>query len=160
MDKRVLEDGKVLYRTSSEDETAALGSAFASYARSFSATGQGPLTVSLTGEMGCGKTAFVKGMMKGLGYSGLVTSPTFSLCNRYETGLIVYHLDLYRVTGGADELFSAGLLDLEDADAVMVEWADLDDGAIDFTLRISFAYGEKENERQLVFSEDVLHDIR
>jgi tRNA threonylcarbamoyladenosine biosynthesis protein TsaE len=81
--------------------------------------------IALEGELGAGKTQFVRGLVKGLGGSGQqVTSPTFVLLNVYETPkMSVYHLDAYR-TAGADDLEAVGFLELLDQKGlVVVEWA-------------------------------------
>jgi tRNA threonylcarbamoyladenosine biosynthesis protein TsaE len=62
----------------------------------------------LSGTLGAGKTVFVQGFAKGIGYEGRVTSPTFTIMNEYESGrLPIYHFDLYRLEG-ADDLESIG----------------------------------------------------
>jgi tRNA threonylcarbamoyladenosine biosynthesis protein TsaE len=83
--------------------------------------------VALHGDLGAGKTQFVRGLVRGLGGNPrAVSSPTFVLLNVYESGrLTVYHLDAYRV-GGADDFEAIGfgeLLDEPDA-IVVVEWPD------------------------------------
>jgi tRNA threonylcarbamoyladenosine biosynthesis protein TsaE len=82
--------------------------------------------IALCGELGAGKTQFVRGLVKGLGGKGRsVSSPTFVLLNVYESGrLRVYHLDAYRVAGPED--FDAiGFSELlEQGGVVVVEWAD------------------------------------
>lgn len=83
-----------------------------------------PLLVGLSGELGSGKTTWVRGLLRGLGYSGTVPSPTYTLLEEYALDeLTVVHLDLYRLAGGG-ELESVGLRDrLGDRDVwVLVEW--------------------------------------
>ncbi|MDB5290850.1 MAG: hypothetical protein JWL69_2091 [Phycisphaerales bacterium] len=81
--------------------------------------------IALTGDLGAGKTQFVRGLLRGLGgVPRSVSSPTFMLLNVYETGrLTVYHLDAYRVAGPED--FEAiGFTELlEQGGVVVVEWA-------------------------------------
>lgn len=83
--------------------------------------------VALVGELGAGKTAFIRGLALGLGYSGRVTSPTFSLVNEYlsESGEpILYHFDLYRIK--AEDLADIGWYDyVESGIPCAVEWADV-----------------------------------
>src|SRR5580704_1858043 len=82
--------------------------------------------VALYGDLGAGKTQFVRGLVSGLGGDGrAVSSPTFVLLNVYRGGtLVVYHLDAYRV-GGADDFESIGFSELlEQGGIVVVEWAD------------------------------------
>lgn len=128
------------YITRSENETASLGKKLAAKLK------KGDI-FSLEGEMGSGKTAFVKGVMRGLGYEGEVTSPTFALCHIYETDPVVIHYDLYRLHG-TDDIFSAGLFDCCDGDsAVFIEWASDIEELGDDVRTISFSYGKSENER-------------
>ena len=73
-----------------------------------------------------GKTAFTRGLARGLGYSGHVTSPTFTIVNEYEgTKLSLFHFDMYRL-GGADDLFDIGWEDYLDRGGVCaVEWSEM-----------------------------------
>jgi len=80
--------------------------------------------IALEGEMGAGKTQFVRGLVKALGGDGKsVSSPTFVLLNVYQTPLLaVYHLDAYRVSG-AEDFSSIGFTELlEQNGIVVVEW--------------------------------------
>jgi|SRR5213592_138962 len=82
--------------------------------------------LALYGDLGAGKTQFVRGLVRGLGGNGRdVSSPTFVLLNVYDTGrLTVYHLDAYRV-GGADDFEAIGFTELlAEGGVVVVEWAD------------------------------------
>ena len=85
-----------------------------------------PGVIALVGPMGAGKTHFVKGFAKGLGYPGEVTSPTFSIVQEYHGGKwTMFHFDLYRMKQ-AEELLVLGWDDYLEQDAVvLVEWADL-----------------------------------
>jgi tRNA threonylcarbamoyladenosine biosynthesis protein TsaE len=80
--------------------------------------------VGLSGELGAGKTLFVRGVAQGLGVPpGQVQSPTFTIINSYGGGrLPLHHADLYRVES-ADELYATGYFDVLDAGgATLVEW--------------------------------------
>src|SRR5688572_26805306 len=82
--------------------------------------------IALHGELGAGKTQFVRGMVRGLGGNvRAVSSPTFVLLNIYDSGrLKVFHLDAYRVSG-ADDFEAIGFNELlEQRGVVVVEWAD------------------------------------
>jgi tRNA threonylcarbamoyladenosine biosynthesis protein TsaE len=82
--------------------------------------------VGLCGDLGAGKTCFVKGLAEGLGIDpGLVSSPTFTLINEYGGGrLLLHHVDLYRLAD-AGELPELGLEDLlAGSDVCAVEWID------------------------------------
>jgi tRNA threonylcarbamoyladenosine biosynthesis protein TsaE len=82
--------------------------------------------LALYGDLGAGKTQFVRGLIQGLdGNSHAVSSPTFVLLNVYDTGrLKVFHLDAYRVQG-ADDFEAIGFAELlEQGGVVVVEWAE------------------------------------
>ena len=81
--------------------------------------------IALTGDLGSGKTQFVKGFVAGIGSNAEVTSPTFVLVHEYEGGrLSVYHFDFYRVEK-ADEIVRLGFDDYLFGDGVtLIEWAD------------------------------------
>ncbi|MEK6759201.1 MAG: tRNA (adenosine(37)-N6)-threonylcarbamoyltransferase complex ATPase subunit type 1 TsaE [Deltaproteobacteria bacterium] len=104
--------------TSSPEETEAIG---ALVAKTFVSGDM----VGLIGDLGAGKTRFVRGVAQGLGVKGLVKSPSFTLVNVYEGGRIpLYHIDLYRL-GSSDELYSAGIEEYIYGDGVsVIEWAD------------------------------------
>ena len=105
--------------------------------------------VAYRGSMGMGKTAFTRGVMKGLGADDVVTSPTFALVNEYSSPkYTVYHFDMYRVTTW-DDLYSTGFFDYLDTGAILlIEWSKNIEGALpDDTIFISIAQGESENDR-------------
>ena len=77
----------------------------------------------LAGELGAGKTTFVRGLARGLGIANGVQSPTFQLVRVYQGRIQLAHVDLYRLEAGAD-LADLGLHDLLDQGAVAVEWGD------------------------------------
>jgi tRNA threonylcarbamoyladenosine biosynthesis protein TsaE len=102
--------------TSSPEETEAAGEGLGRRLR------LGDL-VLLKGELGAGKTTFVRGIARGLGSAALVASPTFQLVRIYPGRLQLAHVDLYRLEKG-DDLRDLGLDELLDAGAVVVEWGD------------------------------------
>ena len=80
--------------------------------------------VAYRGDLGAGKTAFTRGLARGLGCTGRVTSPTFTVVNEYPGRIPLFHFDLYRL-GGADELFDIGWEDYLDRGGVCaVEWSE------------------------------------
>jgi tRNA threonylcarbamoyladenosine biosynthesis protein TsaE len=95
------------------------------FAREFAPRLRPGSVVALCGDLGTGKTHFVKGLAEGLGYIGDVTSPTFTIIHEYLGGLIpLYHFDLYRIEQ-EDEAVRAGIEDYLGIDGVCaVEWAD------------------------------------
>ncbi len=110
--------------------------------------------LAVYGDLGAGKTAFVKGLAEGLGVSENIVSPTFTILRAYESGTLpLYHLDVYRIAD-EDELFEIGFDDYAEGDGVCVcEWADLIPDALpekrlDITIeRIS------DHERRIVVKE-------
>ncbi|HZF00978.1 MAG TPA: tRNA (adenosine(37)-N6)-threonylcarbamoyltransferase complex ATPase subunit type 1 TsaE [Methylomirabilota bacterium] len=91
----------------------------------FGRTAQSGLVIALSGELGAGKTQFVKGLARGLGISVRVHSPTFTLINEYGGGrLKLFHLDLYRLETPA-QILSAGVGEFLQPDGVsVIEWAE------------------------------------
>ena len=80
--------------------------------------------VALYGDLGAGKTSFVRGMAAGLGIQDRVTSPTYALINVYQGRLSLCHMDLYRI-GGPDALDDLGWDELlESHDICAVEWCE------------------------------------
>ena len=80
--------------------------------------------VAMYGELGSGKTAFVRGMARGMGIDCRVSSPTFTIVNEYEGKRTLIHFDMYRL-GSADELYGIGWDDYLDRGAVCaVEWSE------------------------------------
>ena len=106
------------YLTHNEAETEALG------ARLAAVLSPGAV-VAYRGGLGMGKTAFTRGLARGLGYPGRVTSPTFTIVNEYEGGrLPLFHFDMYRLAD-ADDLFDIGWEDYLDRGGVCaVEWSE------------------------------------
>lgn len=110
-------------------------------------------TICLFGEMGCGKTEFVKGFLEGLGYSGDVTSPTFALCHTYDAAKTVYHYDLYRLSG-YDDLYSIGFFDRLPGTVSLIEWSEnAEEYLPEDAIRIYFEYGDGPEERTIRWEE-------
>jgi len=108
----------VEYRSRSEAETEALG-------RRLAAALVPGAVVAYRGGLGMGKTAFTRGLARGLGYEGRVTSPTFTLVNEYRGGRVpVFHFDVYRLNNPG-ELWDIGFEDYLEEDGVcVVEWSE------------------------------------
>ena len=113
----------------------------AAFARAVAGLVQGGDLLVLTGDLGAGKTTFTKAFAAALGVTAPVTSPTFTLANRYDGDLTVNHLDAYRITDLA-EVVDLGLDDLLVADAVtVIEWGDTIAGALPTDrLEITFSH--------------------
>ena len=80
--------------------------------------------VAMTGELGAGKTVFVRGAAAALGYDGPVTSPTFAIVNEYDGNVPLYHFDMYRIHG-EDDLYSTGFYDYLDGRSLLfIEWSE------------------------------------
>ena len=110
--------------THSEKETEALGAQFA-------ASLPDGAVAALYGELGSGKTAFVRGMARGMGFQGVVNSPTFTIVNEYVGPRSLFHFDMYRL-GSADELYDIGWEDyLARGGVCAVEWSENVEGAFE-----------------------------
>ena len=130
--------------TTDVDGTCALAAAVAAL------TVAGDLIV-LLGDLGAGKTAFVKGLVAALGSPDPVTSPTFTIAQRYDGGrLRVHHLDAYRLAG-PEEAADLALDELLDDDAVtVIEWGDRLQGILPVDrLEIAIAFGTGDDDRVL-----------
>lgn len=95
------------------------------FAKNFARNLTGGEVILLNGELGAGKTVFVKGLAAGLGITDDVTSPTFTLMNEYDGRLKLYHFDVYRLSSGA-EAYEAGLTEFfgESGSVSCIEWSD------------------------------------
>ena len=108
----------MVFFTKNERETEALGTRIAA------ALPAGGTVIALYGELGAGKTAFVRGLARGLGVEDMVVSPTFTIVNEYPGRRELFHFDMYRL-GGADELFDIGWEDYLSREGVCaVEWSE------------------------------------
>ncbi len=103
--------------SNNEAETEAAGERFARTLRDGA-------VVALYGDLGAGKTAFVRGMARGLGIGARVSSPTFTIVNEYLGERELYHFDMYRL-GSPEELFDIGWEDyLSRGGVCAVEWSE------------------------------------
>ena len=105
--------------------------------------------VAFTGDLGAGKTAFTRGLARGLGIAERVTSPTFTVVNEYEGGrLPLFHFDMYRL-GSSDELFDIGWEDyLSRGGVCAVEWSEnVSDALGEDTIFVKIRRGASEGQR-------------
>ena len=97
----------------------------------------GTEVIALFGGLGMGKTAFTRGLCRGLGVADGVSSPTFALVNEYSGKVNIYHFDMYRVTTW-DDLYSTGFFDYIDTGVLVIEWSENIEGALpDNALKIT-----------------------
>ena len=93
--------------------------------------------VAYRGGLGMGKTAFTRGLARGLGCAGRVTSPTFTIVNEYDGATPLFHFDMYRL-GSSDELFDIGWEDyLTRGGVCAVEWSENVEEALSGAIRIT-----------------------
>lgn len=136
------------YITHSPEETEALG---AEYAKTLSAGD----VVAFSGDLGAGKTAFTRGVLRGLGYTGRVTSPTFAIANEYDTpGGRVAHFDLYRILD-SEALFEIGFDEyLDGSRIVFIEWSENAGDMLPENYKtVHIQYGNEENDRVVTIGE-------
>lgn len=144
------------FKTNSAEETAHIGKEFAAQLK----VGD---VVCLKGELGAGKTELIKGICEYFKVQDLVTSPTFSIINRYETGIdgeieYVYHLDLYRIDK-LEDLDEIGIHEcISDSNSIkLIEWPER---ATESILRNTYSIEitlnpSSENERLIEVYESV-----
>ena len=110
--------------------------------------------LAYTGDLGAGKTAFTRGLARGLEIPERITSPTFTIVNEYEGGrLPLFHFDMYRL-GSSDELFDIGWEDYLARDGVCaVEWSENVEDILDTdTIRVDIRHGESDDQRLITIS--------
>ena len=140
----------MVYKSNSPLETANIANAFAK-------TLKGGDVLCLNGDLGVGKTAFVQGLVKALGFEESISSPTFTIVNCYEGGrLPIYHFDVYRIDD-CDEMYEVGFEEYVYGSGItIIEWSDkikeiLPQKRYDIT--ISKDYEKHENFRYIEIEE-------
>ncbi|MDZ4743585.1 MAG: tRNA (adenosine(37)-N6)-threonylcarbamoyltransferase complex ATPase subunit type 1 TsaE [Verrucomicrobiota bacterium] len=142
----------ITYDTNSAEETAKLGAQFAESLPANSIVG-------LVGEMGSGKTHFIKGVAKGLGFEGEVTSPTFNLVHEYDSpNGKIYHIDLHRLQS-EEELASLALEEIFDkAFVTLIEWPQIATSLFKRKMFIITLDNQTETHRTIQIFKGVLSD--
>ena len=119
------------YTTNSPAETEAIGAALGAQLKAGT-------VIAYRGDLGAGKTAFTRGLARGLGCSEMVTSPTYTIVNEYLGGrLPLFHFDMYRLKS-SDDLWDIGWEDyLERGGICAVEWSENVDDAMEDAIYIT-----------------------
>ena len=143
----------MIFLTHSPEETEKIG---ASLAKQLS-----PGTViAYWGDLGAGKTAFTRGLARGLGYTDLVTSPTYTIVNEYLGGRIpLFHFDMYRLAS-ADDLWDIGWDDYLDRGGICaVEWSENVEDAMEGAICITIEKTGEESRRITIEGGEKLADL-
>lgn len=109
---------------------------------------KGKETILFYGNLGAGKTTFIRGVATGLGVKDprVVTSPTFNILNIYKGEFYIYHWDMYRVTS-EEELYDLGFFDYIGTGVTLVEWSENIEKFLpknENTVKINITYAENE----------------
>ena len=133
------------HETESAEATEALGAELAGRLRPGD-------VVLVSGELGAGKTTFVRGALRALGVAGPVTSPTFTLARRYHADAVeVSHLDLHRLAGGLDAEDEALLADEVGPDRIaFVEWPEMGELPARVAARVRLEHAGGDRRRVVV----------
>lgn len=133
--------------SNSAAETEKIGAQFAK-------TLNGGRVIAFYGDLGAGKTAFIRGMAEGFGLDAQVSSPTFALVHEYGGSPLFCHFDMYRVDSWED-LYSTGFFDYIDMGAILaVEWSENIENALpEDTIRVELTKTENENQRIITITE-------
>ncbi len=118
--------------------------------------------ICLGGDLGAGKTAFAKGLIKSLGVVDHVTSPTFTIVNEYDGKWPVYHFDVYRIND-VEEMFEIGFEEYVYGDGIsIIEWADNIKEILPLShlkIEIKKDLSRGENYREIMIGADNLESI-
>lgn len=130
-------------RTHSPHETQSLAASLSSHLKAGD-------VISLTGDLGAGKTCFTQGLAKSLGIKERITSPTFNLIKEYKNTISLYHFDVYRLKS-PDELYDLGFEEYFYGDGItIIEWGDKIEPFLPSAfLRIEFKRSLDENVREI-----------
>ena len=143
----------MIYTTNSPAQTEAIGAALGKIL-------QPGTVIAYRGDLGAGKTAFTRGLAAGLGYTDMVTSPTYTIVNEYLGGrLPLFHFDMYRLRS-ADDLWDIGWEDYLDRGGVCaVEWSENVMDALEDPLTITIEKLGEDARRITIEGGDSLADL-
>ena len=131
------------FYTKNEQETEALGEALGKQLRPGS-------LIAYYGDLGAGKTAFTRGLARGLGISDRVTSPTYNIVNEYPGLIPLFHFDMYRLESSED-LFDIGWEDyLVRGGVIAVEWSERVEDALEDALVIDIRKDPEDNDSRCI----------
>jgi len=141
------------FETHSPEQTEALGEALGKVLKPGA-------VVAYTGDLGAGKTAFTRGLAKGLGASEPVTSPTYTIVNEYLSGRIpLFHFDMYRL-GSSEDLFDIGWEDyLERGGVCALEWSENVADALENPIRVQLEKTGEASRRITIEGGEALADF-
>ncbi len=139
--------------TNAPAETEAIGAALGKII-------QPGTVIAYRGDLGAGKTAFTRGLARGLGCKDLVTSPTYTIVNEYLGGRIpLFHFDMYRLRS-SDDLWDIGWEDYLDRNGVCaVEWSENVDDALEDPMNITIEKLGEDTRRITIEGGDSLADL-
>ena len=117
---------------------------------------KGTEIIAMFGGLGAGKTAFTRGLARGLGINDGVSSPTFALVHEYEGKFNLYHFDMYRINT-FDDLYTTGFFDYMDNGVMVIEWSENIENALpDNCIRVYIkVISENEREIEIEGAEDI-----
>ena len=139
--------------TNSPEQTEAVGAALGNILK--------PGTIlAYRGDLGAGKTAFTRGLARGLGCGDMVTSPTYTIVNEYLSGRMpLFHFDMYRLSS-SDDLFDIGWEDyLERGGICAVEWSENVDDAMENAVYVTIHKTGEESRRIVIEGGENLADL-
>ena len=141
------------YITNSPEETEAVAAALAQ-------TLSPGTVIAYEGDLGAGKTAFTRGLAKGLGVTDIVTSPTYTIVNEYLSGkLPLFHFDMYRLAS-ADDLWDIGWEDYLDRGGICaVEWSENVADAMENAIRVRIEKLEENTRKIMIEGGPVCADL-
>ena len=109
---------------------------------------KGTEIIAMFGGLGAGKTAFTRGLARGLGVDDGVSSPTFALVHEYEGRFPIYHFDMYRINT-FDDLYTTGFFDYMDNGVMVIEWSENIENALPESCIRVYIKVISENEREI-----------